>query len=85
MENEMLITFRSITFAQRGQRLLSNFGIRCYLQRTPRYLSERGCGYCLHLRSADAATAVGILRANQAPFGKVYVMKPDGIPEEREI
>lgn len=85
MEKDMLITFRSITFAQRGQRALQNFGINCYLQRTPRYLSERGCGYCLRIRPADGAAGVGVLRANQIPFGKAYAMGADGIPEEREL
>lgn len=85
MEHEMLITFRSITYAQRGERILQNFGIRCYLQRTPGHLSERGCGYCLHLRPADAQTAVGLLRANQAPFGKVYASRENGALEERVL
>ena len=32
------ITFRSVTVAQRGERLLRSGGIDCVLQRTPRWM-----------------------------------------------
>ncbi len=66
------ITFRSITPAQRGQRLLQKYGIETLLQRTPRWMEERGCGYCLRLRQADTRQAEQILRKNDALFSKVY-------------
>ena len=47
------ITFRSVTFAQRGERVLQAGRIRCTLQRTPRWMEEQGCGYCLRLRTKD--------------------------------
>lgn len=85
MENEMLITFRSITYAQRGERMLTDFGIRNYLHRTPRFLSERGCGYCLRLRPGNIVQAVDLLREKQIPYGKVFAQGPGGEWEEREL
>ena len=41
------ITFRSVTFAQRGEKVLKKEGIRCTLLRTPRWMEEQGCGYAL--------------------------------------
>ena len=66
------ITFRSITPAQRGQRILRNHGIEAVLQRTPGYLQERGCGYCLRLDGAFTEAAVEILEREGLKFSKVY-------------
>lgn len=83
MKNEWLITFRSVTFAQRGERVLRSRGIPCAMQRTPKKLTERGCGYCLRLRGMDALQAVEILRREQLSYEKVYAVSEDGSTEER--
>ena len=75
------ITFRSITFAQRGQRLLEGAGIRCTLQRTPRWMEQQGCGYYLKLRTEDCRRGTELLRANQVPFRKVYRQREDALEE----
>lgn len=66
------ITFRSITPAQRGQRLLQQNGIATTLMRTPRALEDKGCGYALRLRSEHMDRAVGLLNRAQIPYRKVY-------------
>lgn len=85
MKNDWLITFRSITFAQKGERRLRQDGISCDLLRTPRLLSERGCGYCLRIRGKDAVAAVALLREQEILFGKVYAVTGSGKPEERQL
>lgn len=85
MKNEWLITFRSVTFAQRGERVLRNGGIACQMQRTPKYLTERGCGYCLRLSGVDAPAAITLLRREQLPYGKLYALRDDGGTEERGL
>ena len=77
------ITFRSVTPAQRGQRLLQQAGIECTLQRTPRWMEERGCGYCLRLRSAQIDRAVALLRQYSLPFSKIYADTDHGAEEWR--
>ena len=66
------ITFRSITPAQQGQRLLRRSGVEAVLQRTPRWMEEKGCGYCLRLREQDCAQAVALLRQAGLQFQKIY-------------
>lgn len=83
MMKEWLVTFRSVTFAQRGERAMQRHGIHCMLQRSPKAISQRGCGYCLRLRDQDAIRAVGILQKEQLAYEKVYVMMEDGGMEER--
>ena len=75
------ITFRSVTPAQRGQRILQQAGISCSLQRTPRWMEERGCGYCLRLRQEDLQQALLLLRQGKLAFSKVYG-GTDGAVEE---
>ena len=76
------ITFRSVTHAQRGERVLQNAGIRCTLQRTPRWMEVRGCGYSLRLWTADATPGVEALQRAGVPLQKVYVQMTDGVLEE---
>lgn len=85
MKNEWLITFRSVTFAQRGERILRNNRIACQMQRTPKYLTERGCGYCLRLPGVNISETMDILRRETLPYEKVYAVKEDGSTLERVL
>ena len=80
--NFYYITFRSVTFAQRGESILQKRGIRCTLQRTPKWMEQQGCGYCLRLWTADIAPALQTLQSAQSPMRKVYIQMPDGKMEE---
>lgn len=66
------ITFRSITPAQRAQRVLRRGGMEAALQRTPRQMEVQGCGYCLRIRTVDREMAVSLLEQANIPFGKIY-------------
>ena len=79
------ITFRSVTTAQRGESVLRRSGIDCVLQRTPRWMEERGCGYCLLLRQREVAGAVKLLKSNGVMLSKVYRQLENGRVEEAEL
>ena len=72
------ITFRSVTLAQRGEQILRRKGIRCSLQRTPRWMEEQGCGYCLRLRRGEIESVIAMLREGNIQFRKVYRQGDDG-------
>ncbi len=76
------ITFRSVTPAQRGEGLLRKSGFRCTLQRTPRWMQENGCGYCLRLITDRMATAARLLEGAGVPFRKIYRQDEEGNTEE---
>ena len=76
------ITFRSVTHAQRGEQLLNQQGIRCALQRTPRWMEEKGCGYSLRVEMSDIVGAVELLRGAGVPLRRVYSQRADGELEE---
>lgn len=72
------ITFRSVTLAQRGEGILRKAGIGCQLLRTPRWMEEQGCGYCLRLRREEMDSVLVILRNANVQFRKVYYQGVDG-------
>lgn len=82
---DCMITFRSVTPAQRGEGLLRRAGIDCILRRTPRKMEQQGCGYSLHISYTDVATAMRLLREHRASFRKVYLQRENGILEELEL
>ena len=78
--NIYCITFRSVTLAQRGERVLAASGLRCTLARTPRWMEERGCGYCLRLRNEWKAAAAALDRAG-VEYRKIYRQNGDAAEE----
>ena len=83
--NYYYITFRSVTHAQRGERLLTAEGMRCSVQRTPRWMEEQGCGYSLRLWTREPMAAVELLRKNRIPMRKLYIQQGDGQLEEMDL
>ena len=79
------VTFRSVTFAQRGEAVLQKAGIHCKLQRTPRWMEAQGCGYSLRLSGKDAAQAMELLRQKQIPMRKLYLQLDDGSVQEAQL
>ena len=77
----IFITFRSITLAQRGERVLKNAGVDCTLQRTPRWLEERGCGYSLRLKNGDPRRCLELLTKSGVGYSTVYAQTNQGMEE----
>lgn len=76
------ITFRSVTFAQRAEKLLNQKAVRVSLMRTPRWMEEQGCGYALKLWTNDILPVVKLLRENKIQLRKVYAQMENGDMEE---
>ena len=76
------ITFRSVTFAQRGEKILAQKNIRVNLMRTPRWMEEQGCGYALKLWSNEIRYPLQLLRENRVQLRRVYAQREDGTMEE---
>lgn len=79
---QYVITFRSITYAQRGERLLRAEGLRCSLRRTPRWMEEQGCGYSLRFRTDRPEQAAQMLNRAGIPWRKLYLQRESGDLEE---
>ena len=80
-----IITFRSVTYAQRAEQLLTRQGYRCSLQRTPSWMEQQGCGYSLRLHGGSVHSAVSFLREHGINLRKVYVQSVAGELEELNL
>ena len=76
------ITFRSVTYAQRGEQVFQKKGIRSTLLRTPKWMEAQGCGYSLRLWTGDVRPALQVLRKYEIPLQKIYLQGRDGQLEE---
>jgi hypothetical protein len=76
------ISFRSVTLAQRAEGILKREGYRCYLQRAPKWMGQRGCSYALRVRRTEVGACVAALQQERAVFSKVYCQYTDGRREE---
>ena len=75
------ITFRSVTYAQQGERLLKGSGFRCALHRTPRWMEEQGCGYARNVHYEDIDGVLSVLQREKSAIRRVYLQNPDGTLE----
>lgn len=83
--NGCIITFRSVTPAQRAERLLNRAGISCRIQRAPRWMEEQGCGYSLQMPCSQIVAAVELLRRERVAYRKIYGPEQKGKREELEV
>jgi len=79
------ITFRSVTYAQRAERILDGAGFHCSLQRTPRWMEEQGCGYALRVWTEDIHPAQRLLQKERIPLKRLYIQGHDGQLEELPV
>ena len=79
---QYLITFKTLTQAQRAARLLERAGHTVSIRRIPADLSRSGCGYAVTLRKA-AYDAVELLKANGLWTGKLF--RREGEEPFREV
>ena len=79
------ITFRSVTLAQRAESILKREGYQCYLQRTPKWLGQRDCGYALQIRREWIEASLAVLRREQTLLSKIYCLHRDGTGEEMAL
>lgn len=79
-----LITFRSLTHAQRAARLLERSGFTAAVIKAPQGLSANGCAYAVTLR-ARVGEALTLLRASRLRLGKVFRREADGSYREVEL
>ena len=80
-----LITFRSVTPAQRAERELRKAGYFCVIQRTPKWMENQGCGYSLRVLHKGVKACVLTLQNAQVAYRKVYCLQENGGTEELEI
>lgn len=80
-----LITFRSVTWAQRAEALIRRIGYQCSMRRTSRLMEAQGCGYSLRIPAEHISVCVNKLKATNISYQKVYRYNELGELEELQI
>ncbi len=79
---QYLITFKTLTQAQRAARLLERAGYTLSIRRVPPDLSRSGCGYAITIRKS-AYDAVELLKNSGLWTGKLF--RREGEEPFREV
>ena len=82
---QLLLMYRSLTYAQRCVKLLEREGIPASVARAPKALSGRGCGYCAVINEKYGTRAAEILRRRELLPERVFRRGPDGSAEEASL
>ena len=69
--DQYLILARSVTYAQRMQKTLGQAGIRSWIFRAPRDITEFGCAYVVQINASDFYRTLNLLY--RGPFGPVQI------------
>ena len=74
MEHYLIIA-RSVTHAQRMQRLLGRGGLRSQIFRAPRELTDLGCAYAVQIRQSELAQALTLLHRERMEPVQIYLVQ----------
>ena len=72
MEHYLIIA-RSVTYAQRMQRILARAGVRSRIFRAPRDLTDRGCAYAVQIAEGDLTAALTALRGASMDPAEIFL------------
>ena len=78
----VLISCRSLTYAQRMASLLEKFGIWANVVRTPKRLSASGCGYSVKIADADLDIVLEVIHENHMSYRNIFRISENGKYEE---
>ena len=78
---QYLLTFRSLTYAQRAARVLERAGVTGTVSRVPKAAAVRGCAYCVIVAARHRDWAVDVLTAAGLGPERVILRHPDGTVE----
>ena len=69
-----IIMCRSLTYAQRGNRVLGLAGIPSSVMKAPQGLTEKGCGYGVRLSETKLRRAVALLDERGIDRGRAFLL-----------
>ena len=77
-----LLTFRSLTYAQRAARVLERAGVTGTVSRVPKSAATRGCAYCIIVAARHRDKAMGVLDTAGLSPERVLLRRENGSLEE---
>ena len=81
----ILILLRSLTYAQKAQRMLWRRGIHADVVKAPQGSSDRGCTYAVKVSRREAKDALRFLREEKLETGRILQRDEYGDWEVTEL
>ena len=78
---QFLLTFRSLTYAQRAARVLERAGVTGTVSRVPKAAATKGCAYCVVVAARHREAAVHILTSAGLAPERTILRNADGTLE----
>ena len=75
---DYFFTFRSVTAAMKGSRVLEAAELKAVLSRTPKSLQRQGCGYSLRVRAENSAKVRLLFSREEVGYQKIYQKAAEG-------
>lgn len=75
---QYMIMCRSLTYAQRAERLLERAGIYSGITKAPQGITPEGCAFGVKLQGKQVQRALGIIRGAGIKTGKIFEIGDDG-------
>ena len=72
---QYFILVRTVTYAQRMEKVLTRAGVRCQIFRAPRELTESGCAYTVRVVTGDIVTVLYMLRRESLNPEKIFLFQ----------
>lgn len=82
---QYMIMCRSLTYAQRAERLLERAGIYSGLTKAPQGVTPEGCTFGVKLQGKHVHRALGIIRGAGIKTGKIFEISEDGKASEAKL
>lgn len=73
-----LLTFRSLTYAQRASRVLERAGVTGTVSRVPKAAATRGCAYCVIVAARHRERSLAVLKSAGLEPERVLLRHADG-------
>lgn len=76
-----LLLCRSLTYAQRSQRILERKGITAVITKAPREAAANGCSYCLRIQERKKEAAMQVLQSAGLAPERLFFQQDGSIRE----
>ena len=79
---QIVIIFKSVTYAQRAERLLVKKGITGNIIKAPFGIKSGSCAYGLRIDERNLSLALSVLKQTGLPYREILAKRPDGTYRE---
>ena len=82
---QIVIIFKSVTYAQRAERLIAKKGVTTNIIKAPFGIKSGSCAYGLRMDERNLSLALSVLKEAGLPYREILAKRPDGTYREVDV